>query len=325
MKLPRRQFLHLAAGAAALATIVVCSDAARSQTTGTIKIVVPFAPGGAASVLARLLADQITLMQGPITVVENRPGAGTAIGTDAVARATPDGNTLLINNPSLVINPHLRKQNYDALASFEPVCNLVGVPNVLAVKGDSPYRTLNEFLETARTKPGSLTMANFTGAGSHIALEQLKRMAKVDITFIPYPGSAPAVTAVLGGHVTAMLDNFATMAEHVNAGRMRALATFARQRTPLLPQIPTVAEAGYTEMDWEGWFGLFAPANVPKEAISQISNWSSAAMQAREVKPKLEALGLIPLQMCGTDFKTLVRRHYEEFGKVIREANIRAD
>jgi tripartite-type tricarboxylate transporter receptor subunit TctC len=325
MKLPRRQFLRLPAAALGILTTAILSHAAWSQTARKINIVVPFVTGGAGSVLAHLLADKIGEMQNLPTLVENRPGGGTAIGTEAVARAIPDGSTLLINNTAILINAHLRKQNYDPVSSFEPICNLVGVPVVLAVNSASPYRTLAEFLEAARARPGELTLANFTATGAHIALERLKRMANVDFTLIPYPGSAPAVTAVLGGHVTSILDNFATMGEHVNAGKMRALATFSRQRSALFPQIPTVAEAGYPEMDYEGWFGLFAPANVPKETVSQIAAWTTAAIQAPEMKPKLEALGLSPLQMCGADFKALILEQYEEFGRTIREANIKAE
>jgi hypothetical protein len=182
-------------------------------------------------------------MQGVTAVVENRPGGGTAIGTVAVARSAPDGNTLLVTNPDILINAHLRKQDYDPLTSFEPVCKLVSLPTVLAVNSESPYRTLTDLMNAARSKPGALTLATFTASGSHIAFESLKHKANVDITFVPYPGSAPAVIALLGGHVTAMMDNYSTMAEHVNAGRLRALATTARTRVEGL-NIPTVAEAG---------------------------------------------------------------------------------
>jgi len=325
MKLPRRKFLHLAAGAAALACSVTPAllSSAWSQTARTVKIIVPLAPGGAASVLARLLADQIGAMPGVTAVVENRPGGGTAVGTVAVARSAPDGNTLLVTNPGILINAHLRKLDYDPLTSFEPVCKLVSLPNVLAVNSGSPYRTLTDLINAARTKPGALTLATFTASGSHIAFESLKHKANVDITFVPYPGSAPAVTALLGGHVTAMIDNYATMGEHVNAGRLRPLATFARTRVEGL-NIPTVAEAGI-DMDYEGWFGLFAPVNVSKETVSQIARSATAALQAPGVRQKLEPLGLLPPTVCGPEFAASLRKSYEEFGRTIREANIKAE
>jgi len=324
LKLRRRRFL--AAGAAALTSALFLSFidlAAWSQIARTIKIVVPFAPGGAASVLARLLADEISNTQRVITVVENRPGAGTAIATEAIARAASDGNTLLITNPALIINPHLRKQNYDPLNSFEPICNLVNAPTFLAVSSESPYRTLNDFINAARAKPGQLTVASFTATGAHIALEDFKRRAALDITFVPFSGSAPAVTALLGGHVTGMLDNYATMGEHVNAGKLRALVTFSPKRIEELPHIPTTAEAGYNA--YLGWFGLFAPARVSKEAASELAAWATTAMQLPEVKRKLEPLGLYSAKMCGADFAALLREQYNEFGRVIREANIKAE
>jgi len=285
--------------------------------------VVPFAPGGAGSVLARLLADEISNAQRVTTVVENRPGGGTAIGTDTVARAEPDGNTLLLTNLALHINPHLRKQNYDPLTSFEPICKVVDGPTFLAVSSESPYRTLNDFVVAARARPGQLTLATFTATGSHIAFEEFKRRANVDITFVPYPGSAPAVTALLGGHVSSMLDNFATMGEHVRTGKLRALATLSPTRIEQLPQIPTFAEAGYNE--YSAWWGLFAPAKLPRQTASDLVGWTTAAMQQPDVKRKLEPLGLYPTKMCGADFAAILRKQYDEFGRIIREANIRAE
>ena len=266
----RNQFMHLAAGAAALGAVILLSanvDREALAQTRTIKILVPFVTGGAASVLAHLLADQISHMQGTTTIVENRPGAGTALATEAVARAAADGNTLLINNPGIVINAHLRKQNYDPLTSFEPICILADAPTFIIVNSASPYHTLTDLLTAARIKPDELTVATFTATGPHIGLEELKRLAKVDLTFVPYPGSAPAVTALLGEHVTAMMDNYATVAEHVKAGKLRVLATLSGARIQALPNIPTVEEAAHIDLAQENWFGLFAPAHTSKETL----------------------------------------------------------
>jgi tripartite-type tricarboxylate transporter receptor subunit TctC len=195
MKLPRRQFLHLAAGATALITLILSvsmfGNGAWSQATRTIKVVVPYAPGGAADIMARLLAEQIGRAQRVTMVIENRPGAGTAIATEAIARATPDGNTVLIIASSFVINPHLRKLSYDPLSSFEPVCYLVRSPNVVAVNSASPYRTIGDLLAAARARPGELTMgASGPGTGFQIGFEVLKRAANINMTFVPYAGSA---------------------------------------------------------------------------------------------------------------------------------------
>jgi len=328
MKLPRRrQFLHLAAGAAALGllSLGILNHEAQSQTARTLKIVVPFASGGGGSVLARMLAEQIERQQMVTIIVENRPGAATALGTEAVARSTPDGNTLLITNTAFITNAHLRKLNYDPLTSFEPICALASVPIFVAVNSASPYRTVADFVSAARARPGELTMATFVGTTSHIGLEMLKRMANVDITLVPFPGSSPAVTALLGGHVTALYDNYASIAEHVNAGKLRVLGTAASVRVEALPEVPTIAEAGYNGYAIEGWWAAFAPAKTPKQTVTQIGGWFDAASRVPEVKVKLEPLGFYPMNTCGPDFAELLRKTYNDLGRAIREANIKAD
>jgi tripartite-type tricarboxylate transporter receptor subunit TctC len=197
----------------------LAGGSAWSQTNRTIKIVVAVPPGGNTDIVARVLADQIGRAHGPAMVIENRPGAGSAIATEAVARAAPDGNTLLIAGNSFVVNPHLRKVNYDPLASFEPICYLVTSPTVIVVNAASPYRTLTDLINAARAKPGDLTLASVgPGSAAHIAIEILKRAADVNLTFVPYPGTAPAVNALLGEHVTSVLANVTDVVEQVKAG-----------------------------------------------------------------------------------------------------------
>src|SRR3989442_109056 len=190
MQFRRRKLLHLTAGVAALASALVLSltGGVWSQAARTIKLVVPVPPGGGFDTLARLMAEQIGRAQGLTMIVENRPGAGTAIATETVSRAAPDGNTLLFVAPAFVVNPHLRKLNYDPL-SFEPICQLVTSPQIIVVNGASPYRTLADLLSAARIRPGELTMASVGPAGAnHIAVEKLKRAANVDVTYVPYSG-----------------------------------------------------------------------------------------------------------------------------------------
>jgi tripartite-type tricarboxylate transporter receptor subunit TctC len=324
MKLPRRRFLHLAAGAAAVAvlSVTLCGHDARSQTTRTVKIVIPVAPDGGLDFLARLLAEQIGRAQGLTMVIENRPGAGAVIGTEAVSRAAPDGNTLLITTPSFVISPHLRKVNYDPVTSFEPICQLARSPAVIAVNSASPYRTLADLLTAARAKPGDLTVA---GAGVFfIAFEMLKRAANTNMTLIPYPSGAPAVTALLGNHVTSVFTDYPTLAEQLKTGKLRALATGSRTRVEPLPDVPTVGEVGYKDYEVDQWQGLFAPAKTPKQAISQLADWFTAAMQVPEVKAKLAIQGPYPVGICGVDFGAYIRKEYDEYGSVIRGANIKA-
>ena len=234
---------------ASVILITMSGHGAWSQTR-TIKIVVPSPPGGGPEMLVRVLADQIRQTQALTMVFENRPGAATIIGTEAVARATPDGNTLLATTTGFVVNPHLRKSNYDPLNSFEPICELASIPQVIAVNSASPYRTLVELLSAARAKPGELTMASIGPASAnHIGFEKFKRAANINMTFVPYPSSTPAVTALLGEQVTSMVGDSAVIAEQVKAGKLRALAIASRARIALLPEVPTVAEAGYRDFE----------------------------------------------------------------------------
>ena len=252
MKLLSRQLVNVLLSVGCFATApFACAYEASSQTAKAIKVVVAAPPGGASDILARLVTEQIGRANNLTMIVENRPGASTAIGTEAVARAAPDGNTLLIVTPSFVINSQLRKLTYSPLTSFEPICNLVQSPQLIAVNSASHYRTLGELLRGAQTKPGEVTMAGAGPAtGLHIAFEMLKRAAKVDMTFVPYPGDAAAVNALLGEHVTSVFAPYPGIKEQLRAGNLRALATASRERAKALPDVPTFAEAGYDEVEF---------------------------------------------------------------------------
>jgi tripartite-type tricarboxylate transporter receptor subunit TctC len=328
MKPSRRLFLPVAAGAVAapvLFALLFAGMAAWAQTAGVVKIVVPVPPGGALDMLARLLPDQAGRPQGQTVVIENRSGANTLIGTEAVSRATPDGNTVLINAPpAFVIAPHVQKLNFDPLTSLEPVCNLVTFPLAVAVNSTSPYRTFHELLTAARARPGELTLGSVGPASlAQIAFEMLKRTAKFDMTFVPFPGTAPAVTALLGGHVQAFMGNYSDVSAQVDAGKLRALAITSRKRIALLPDVPTVAESGYADYEWEGWFAMFVPAKTPAEKTSRLADWFSAAMRVPEVKSRLATQGLYSSGLCGAEFGALIRTQHRDYGRVIREANIK--
>jgi tripartite-type tricarboxylate transporter receptor subunit TctC len=330
MMLPRRQLSHLTGTAAVLALVfaacvTLLGHSASSQPT-RLRIINPFPPGGTADVVARVLGEQIGSSRNVTVLVENRPGAGAVVGTEVASRAAPDGNTLLLTSTVFVVNPHFRKLSYDPLTSFEPICNLVQSPQVIVVNSESPYRTLADLLDAARAKPGELTLAGVGPATtSQIAFEMLKRRAGVNMTFVPYPGNAPVVNSVLGAHVTSASTNYADVAEHINAGKLRALAIPSRTRIELLPDVPTIAESGYKDFDLDVWFGLFAPANTPKQMLSQLAGWFTAAAQIPEVKAKLAVQGLYPVGICGADFAAQLRKQYDDFGRVIREANIKAE
>jgi len=326
MKFSGRRFFRLLASAGALAAISLAwADDAQSQTARTTKIVVPFQPGGSADTLARLLAEEIGRTRGSTMIVENRPGAGAVIGYEAVSRAAPDGNTLLINAPSFVISPQLKKVNYDPLNDFEPICYLVRLPLVIVVNSASPYQTLADLITAANGKPGELSLASVGPATiQHIAFEMLRRSAHVNITFVPFSGNPGAVNALLGGHVTAALSNYENVIDQLNAGRLRALATSSATRIEALPQVPTVAEAGYKDYEADNWFGLVAPSKTPKEVVSQFAEWAKAAMLAAEVKSKLVNMALYPVGICGADFAAHLRKQHEHYGRLIREGSFKA-
>ena len=320
-------------GAAAAAIIIILLIAAAAvtrsawaQTARTIRVVVSVPPGGAIDALVRILADEIARANGQTIIIESRPGAGGVIAAEAVARATPDGNTLLINTQGMLINAMLRKVSFDPLLSFEPICNLVTSPLVLAVNSVSPYRTLSELIAAARARPGELSAASVGPHTTlHIAIERLKRDAGVNITYVPFSGGAPAVNALLGQHVTAVLQNYQEVKGQLDAGSLRALATTSARRIEPLPALPTVAESGFPGFEAEGWFGLVAPAKTPPAIMAQLVGSFSRALEAPEVKAKLALQALYPDQRCGSAFATHLRRQSDEYAHMIRELNMKGE
>jgi tripartite-type tricarboxylate transporter receptor subunit TctC len=312
--------------AVAWLVVATANGVARSQVLKTIRTVVPYAPGGVADVIARLVAQEIGRAGGPTLVVENRPGAGGAVGTEAVARAAPDGNTILIVSTPFIIDPLLRKLNYDPLTSFAPLCYLVNAPTVIVVNSASPYRTLTQFIDDARARPGQITMASIGPASSfQLGFEMLKRAAKVDMTFVPYPGNAPALDAVLGQQVTSMFGTYSNVAGYLKAGKLRALAVGNSSRAGPLPDVPTLAEAGYRDIDADAWFGAFAPARVPEQITSALDGLLITALKDQAVNEKLGIQGLYPAGTCGADFAAYLKKQHDQYIRIIAEANIKAE
>jgi tripartite-type tricarboxylate transporter receptor subunit TctC len=316
----------LAAILVAVIALASMATAAWPQSNRTIKVILPFAPGGPAYNAIRILGQQIASTGGPTIVVEPHPGAGTAIGTELVSTATPDGNTLGVISNSFVLLPQTRKVNYDPLTDFAPICNLVDFPPLIVVNSESPYHTLGDLIAAARAQPGVLTLASIGPATvSHRTVERLKLRAKADIIFVPYPGYSPGIEALLGSHVTAALADYSSLVEQIKAGKLRALATTMPARIDQLPDVPTVAESGYKDFVAEFFVGLIAPAKTPKDTVAQIGAMFTTAMQPPDIKAKLAALGLFPNGTCGADFGAILRKDYEEYGRVIREANIKME
>jgi len=296
-----------------------------SQITGTIKMVVPLPPGSAQDIFSRVLADEISRTRGLTMVIENRPGASTAIGTESVSHEAPDGKTLLVNGNPFLINPLVQKLNYHPLTGFEPICNLARSPTLIVVNSTSPYHTLADLLEAARAKPGELTLASIGPASAtQIAFEILKREANVDVTFVPFPGIPPALNALLGNHVTSVFGIYGgEVAEQIKAGRLRALATASQTRIEALPDVPTVAEYGYKDYEVNIWTGIFAPAKTPSSTVTELAGLFTPALRVPEVRTKLEIQGMYPMVTCGSEFGAFLRKQYDDYERIIREANLK--
>ncbi len=324
MKSLNRRFWRWGAVALVMLLIAFGGHDAQAQSGRTIRAIVPTPPAGVNDLLARLLMDYVGRVHGVTYVVENRAGAAEVIGTEAVARAAPDGNTILFGSSQVVINPHLRKVNYHPFDSFEPVCLLVVAPLVISVQNASPYRTLKDLLDAARAKPGSVTMGSLgPGTPFDIGLAMLKNATKVDITFVPFNGNAPSINALLGGHVTSTFNSYSSVSSQLKAGTLRPLAVASKTRIPPLPDVPTVAESGVKDYEVTPWFGVYAPAKTPKDIVTQYANWFSAALKAPEVKDKLAVQELYPVGACGADFAAHLRKQYDDYGRAIREANFK--
>jgi tripartite-type tricarboxylate transporter receptor subunit TctC len=324
LSIPVVVFFYLVSGFALL--VAIHGDNAWSQISRTIKLVVPVPAGGPQDAVARLLAEQIGQLHGPTIVVENRPGAANLIATEVVARAAPDGTTLLVHAATLLISPQLRKLDYDPFTSFEPICRLLDSPMVVVVNSASPYRTLGDLVAGARIKPGDLTLASVgPGTPHQIAFELFKRAANIDMIYVPYPGDAPAVNALLGQQLTSMITALSSVASFNLSGQLRILATTSGTRLAAIPHVPTIAELGYGNVDISPWYGTLAPAGTPKETISELIGWFTRALQAPTLRAKLLAQQFVPVGQCGADYADFLQRQNDEYGRVIREAGIKAD
>jgi tripartite-type tricarboxylate transporter receptor subunit TctC len=300
MKCLSRPARYLAGGAAVLGILLISPalDQARAQSGRTIRAIVPTPPAGVNDLMARLMADYLGKTHGLSMVVENRAGAAEVIGTEAVARAAPDGNTLLFGSAQVVINPQLRKVNYHPLESFEPVCLMVVAPTVYSVNVSSSYHTLNDLLNAARTSPGRVTMGSLgPGTPFDIGLALLKQLAKADITFVPFNGNGPSINALLGGHVDSTFNSYSSVSSQLKAGTLRPLAVAHRTRIE----------------------------QTPKEAVTQFADWLSAALKAPEIKEKLAMQELYPMGLCGADFTAFLRKQQEDYGRAIKATNFKLE
>jgi tripartite-type tricarboxylate transporter receptor subunit TctC len=325
LKLPRRKFLHLAAGAAALPAV---SRIARAQTypTRPVRVVAPFAAGGPADIVARLIAQWLSERLGQPFVIENRPGAAGNIGTEAVVKSPPDGYTLLLAGTPNTINATLYdKLNFNFIRDIAPVAGVLRGPYVMVVNPSVPAKSVPEFIAYVKANPRRLNMASGgTGTGTHIAGELFKMMAGVDMVHVPYRGGGPALTDLLGGQMQVYFPTTVASIEYIRAGRLRALAVTTATRSDVLPDIPTVNDfvSGY---EASAVLGLGAPRNTPAEIIDTLNKEINAALADPKMKSRLADLGGTVLPGSPAAFGKLIAEETEKWGNVIRALNIKAE
>ena len=325
MNLPRRKFLHLAAGTAALPAL---SHIARAQAypTRPVRIIVPYAAGGGADIFARIIGQWLSERLGQAFVIENRPGAAGNVGTEAVVRAPADGYTLLQVAPANLVNATLYDNlNFNFTRDIASVAAVLRSPNVLEVHPAVPAKTVPEFIAYAKANPGKLNMASGgNGASQHISGELFKMMTGINMLHVPYRGEALALPDLLGGQVQVLFGNMSSGIEYVRAGRLRALAVTSATRSEALPDIPTIGDfvPGY-EASPVG--GMGAPKNTPAEVIDKLNKEINAALADPKIKARFAELGAVPIPMTPADFGKLIAGETEKWGKVVKFAGIKPE
>jgi tripartite-type tricarboxylate transporter receptor subunit TctC len=325
MKLVRRQFLHLAAGAAALPALphIVRAQAYPSRP---VRLIVPLAPGGATDIVARLISQWMSEHLGQPFVIDNRPGAGGNLGTEAVVKAQPDGYTILMASTTNAINATLYdKLSFNFIRDIAPVATISRNGLVMVVHPSIPAKTVPEFIAYAKANPHKLNMASpGNGSPNHVSGELFKMMAGVEMVHVPYRSGAPALTDLLGGQVQVMFPATVSSIEYIRDGRLRALAVTTATRWDALPDIPTLGEfvPGY---EASNWFGMCAPNATPVEIVDKINKEINAALADHNVKARLGDLGSVPIALSPADFGKLIAEDTEKWGKVIRAANIKPE
>ncbi len=315
--------------AAAAVTMLTASGIATAQSpfpSKPVHIFVPYAAGGGVDILARTLGDVVSRQWGQGVVVENRPGAGGLVASQALVTSPPDGYTLIVVASGHATNPFLYpKIPYDTFRDFTPISLLASSPNILLVKANSPFKTVADVIAQARAKPGSLAYAHAgNGTSTHLAGELLKNLAKIDMNAIPYKGGAPAINDLLGGQIPMSFNNGPESVGQIAAGTVRALAVTTASRASFLPDVPSMSETvpGY---DTEVWWGLLGPAGMPRDLVEKLSHDFIAALATEQVKERLGKLGAKPIGSSPKQFDEKIRADYEKWGPIIKAAGMKAE
>jgi len=325
--LNRRRFVGLGAAAVAAPSILFSRASAADWPVKSVRVVVPFAPGGSTDTTARLVGNRLQEVWGQSVVIENKPGAGGNIAADMVAHSDPDGYTIFIVGPGQATNQFLYPSlSYDPIGDFAPVTLLITQPNMMCVPNSSPAKSVKEFIAYCNENRGKVTYASSgNGTTLHLCGELFKRLAKVEMTHIPYRGGAPAINDLIPGRVDVIFDNMPTVLSHVKAGSLRGLAVTTRERVAVVPDLPTIAESGVPGFDVMSWFAFFVPARTPQDVIARINADTNAALAHAPVKSRFEELGATPKGSTPAELAAFLKSEIDKWGPVIREAKIRVD
>lgn len=318
------KFLSWVALALTLSSFTAPAMASEKLPIDTIKIVVPFPAGGTTDILARHVAQKLGEKLGVSVVVDNRSGASGMIGSEQVARSTPDGSTLLLTATHHVINPSLNKtMPYDTQRDFDPLALVASVPNALVVHPSVPAKTVSELIALAKKDPGKLSFGSAgIGGANHLSGELFKMLANIDIVHVPYKGAAPAMNDLLGGHIPMMFDSLPTVLPAAKDGRLRVLAVTSGIRAESLPDVPTLDEAGVKGFEATAWFGLYMPANVPAPVKAKLEGAMKDILADADIRKKFDALGVAPGKLTGAEFKSFVNSEIEKWSSVVKKAGI---
>ena len=321
------RLLWLSAIFAALLMSVGVATAEDTYPSRPVHIMVPYPAGGGVDIVARTLGDELSKHWGQPVVIENRPGAGGVIASQAVATSPKDGYMLIVVASGHATNAFLYANlPYDTFKDFTPISLLSSSPNILLVRADSPFKTLADILAEAKKKPGNLSYGHSgNGTSTHLAGELFKSLAKIDITGIPYKGGAPIITDLLGGHLPMSFNNAPESLGQITGGTLRALAVTTATRAPFLPYVPTIAEAGVPGYDTAVWWGLLGPSNMPADVTAKNAKDTAEAMKSQSIKDRLAKLGATSIGSSPQDFAKLIKSDYDKWGPIIKAAGIKAE
>ncbi len=320
----RRIFLLFLAALGLLAAFAGKATSAANFPTKPLRLIVPFPPGGSNDLLARYFADKLTDRIGQQVIVDNRAGANGIIGTEVASNATPDGYTLLVVSTSWVMNAAVRKLPYDVEKSFDPIATIGSAPNSIVVNPKGPFQSVSDIVEQAKAKPGAISYAS-TGVGgfNHFGGELFKKVAGINMQMVPYKGGGPAMTDVMAGNIPIMFSSLTQVLPHVRGGRLKVVAVGAEKRSPVVPEIPTIAESGFPGYEVSVWWGIAAPTGLPRAVMNRLHKEITAVIRDPETQKRLLADAAVPMNRSPAEMRKMIRAGVKKWREVARVAGIK--